>query len=490
MRAVVGWTGVLPLIAAHIQWLSPEANRPHFDSLNNFANPRPCGLPLDNTTKYDLFVVGREYEGGMQINLLSANGSLVERVAPKEEGGEFFDTEGLQEQNRTIKFEVPCAACQLQILKQAKGAEGRLSLRLLCPLSTSSRPAEEGGRRNDETECHSNGEWKPTGCVCDSDHDGENCQLRVDCETDEDCGEEGECREQPNSAVQRVCFCSFGRFGRNCEFESKLNETDRPCFNADGESNGVFLGYGLFDESCYEQTALTPDDFVYSRVVGEELEIILDFGTVSYAAIGWRPADLSVDCRKFPLVLPSSSGDSVTESAFKAPLHPMSCIDLVWGMVVNGSKLHIRDGYSRGDVATPLPDDHLPGGRQSLTAAFGREVAAERTVVMFRRRIASDDPADHSLAGHLFGVFAKGQPHGERKWVVKEALEGEKNRDRVFFRADEFAYHGGKRAVGEITAESPPSTSLHDPNASNSTPRLSSVWSSFLFFLMARLFER
>jgi hypothetical protein len=45
--------------------------------------------------------------------------------------------------------------------------------------------------------------------------------------------------------------------------------------------------------------------------------------------------------------------------------------------------------------------------------------------------------------GRLFGIYAKGQNAGEKRWVVKEALESPQNKDRVFVKPDEFMYHGG-----------------------------------------------
>lgn len=69
-----------------------------------------------------------------------------------------------------------------------------------------------------------------------------------------------------------------------------------------------FVSYGLFDEGCYRQTNLAENDFIYSRVVGTELEIILDFDTVSYVALGWKPVDVDVKCREFPTTTYSENG--------------------------------------------------------------------------------------------------------------------------------------------------------------------------------------
>ncbi|KAI6210558.1 DOMON domain-containing protein [Aphelenchoides besseyi] len=421
---------------------------------------------LDVSANYTTFVVGRSYElnwrqlygheGGMQINLLSNNGSFVETVAPEENFNEqFFDAppSQVQEQTREVKFKHTCRRCQLQILKKAEERSMDFVYFSCSPVDIIDS-IEENARQNDDTECNRNGEWKSEGCVCDDQHVGVACEIKgnlstriskqqflVDCKFNTDCGDNGICRKQENSDISQICFCEFGRFGTNCEKDSAFNKTSDHCFNTAGHNSqdgADYISYGLFDESCYKQTAVTSNDFVYSRVIGNELEVILDFDTVSYAAIGWKPINLTNECRTFPLNSIENGG--FTESAFNAPLHPMSCADVVYAMVIDDTKLHIRDAYSRGDTSTPLPDEHF-NGVNSLSAAFGIQIVG-RTIVMFRRPISTNEPTDHSLNGQLFGIYSKGQKHGERKWITETTLQNAKNRDRVFYREDEFAYHG------------------------------------------------
>lgn len=79
--------------------------------------------------------------------------------------------------------------------------------------------------------------------------------ILVDCKNDSDCNQNGVCREQWNSDKKKVCYCEFGRFGRNCELESKIDQTDE-CFNVNGLSSDRrmdFVSYGLFNEGCYKQ---------------------------------------------------------------------------------------------------------------------------------------------------------------------------------------------------------------------------------------------
>jgi hypothetical protein len=60
-----------------------------------------------------------------------------------------------------------------------------------------------------------------------------------------------------------------------------------------------------------------------------------------------------------------------------------------------------------------------------------------------RNSFAGKEETDHPLGpGQLFGIFAKGQTEGERKWIVSQAFETAANQNRTFYRNDEFTYHG------------------------------------------------
>lgn len=143
-----------------------------------------------------------------------------------------------------------------------------------------------------------------------------NKLFLVDCQSDSDCGESGVCKEQSNSDYKRVCYCKFGQLGRNCEISkiSFLNcqfllasafPSDDSCFNEEylnASTHSGFEMYGLFRRECYRQKQLTEDDSLYSRVLNNNVEIIMDFKTYSYAAIGWRPTNIANECRSTPNV--------------------------------------------------------------------------------------------------------------------------------------------------------------------------------------------
>uniref|UniRef100_A0A0N5ADL1 EGF-like domain-containing protein n=1 Tax=Syphacia muris TaxID=451379 RepID=A0A0N5ADL1_9BILA len=265
-----------------------------------------------------------------------------------------------------------------------------------------------------------------------------------DCSSDDDCQHDGSCVEQTNSLTNRVCYCAYGYYGVNCE----KNDL---CFNYESSLNKSFNNYGLFNADCYKTHTLNEDDRIYTRVVGNELELIMDYKTASWIAVGWRPLEISKFCRLFPDLenirwkrdmetnntsakQPKDNGFLI--SALTAELNPMDCTDIITASVIDG-RLRINDMYSR-DRSTPLVDTWLDG-EESLTAAYGIERDG-RTVVMFRREISEIEPSDHPLGpGKIFVIYAKGQ----------ESMTGDipknnhsKSDLHQHYRNDELNYHG------------------------------------------------
>lgn len=58
--------------------------------------------------------------------------------------------------------------------------------------------------------------------------------------------------------------------------------------------------YGMFDEKCYKQFDIGNGDFIWSRTVKDQAEIIMDYATESYVSLGWRPLQIPKTCRLFP----------------------------------------------------------------------------------------------------------------------------------------------------------------------------------------------
>uniref|UniRef100_A0AC34QB97 Uncharacterized protein n=1 Tax=Panagrolaimus sp. JU765 TaxID=591449 RepID=A0AC34QB97_9BILA len=427
------WILFVPTIFGHVALIYPTARYPPLDFLDTARTLGPCGMPKPTNPIYTDFVVGESYnlswtsshllhKGGVRINLLDASGNKIKQIYP--ENGEWHVNNDL---TVPVVFEVGCDGCVLQIERQALEYGPSYIFRSCADINVVGTVSDENERI-----CSGNGVFRSEndGCNCYKGFAGPACQYRVDCQTDSECGVNGKCVESPHSAIKRSCFCAFGFFGANCETEFKNEEKQDLCFNFENLVDTQpprFEKHGLFDPNCYSKQDLNGQDFIFSRVVGADVEIILDFNTTGWVAIGWRPVDLDTICRLFPDLgvqsrryrqIHDHRESGFVKSAFDAPLHPMDCVDMVSATVIDG-RSKIQDMYSR-DRSTPLLDKYFDG-EFSLTAGFAVERDG-RTIFMFRRNIREIEPSDHPLGpGKIFGIYAK-------------SLDGN----------DDFYYHGSK----------------------------------------------
>ena len=103
---------------------------------------------------------------------------------------------------------------------------------------------------------------------------------------------------------------------------------DQNCFRHVGpspnaEANGN-LRYGLFNPDCYSSKTLNKEetdegDRLHWRLVGNQLEIILDFWTTNphnWIGLGWRPLQIPPSCRLFPQMISSLEKENVKTSGF------------------------------------------------------------------------------------------------------------------------------------------------------------------------------
>uniref|UniRef100_A0A1I8BN16 EGF-like domain-containing protein n=2 Tax=Meloidogyne hapla TaxID=6305 RepID=A0A1I8BN16_MELHA len=268
--------------------------------------------------------------------------------------------------------------------------------------------------------CFGNGIWEDEvssgRCVCSHGFSGQYCQHKDDCADDLECGPNGKCITNGIMRGHKSCFCQFGFFGTNCE-------RNQNCFRHVGpspvaEANGN-LRYGLFNPDCYSSKTLneeeTEEDRLHWRLVGNQLELILDFCTSNlhnWIGIGWRPLQIPLSCRLFPQIISSleqklAKTSGLSREWLEQPLNPMECADMIMGSIREGNLLHIEDLYSR-DMSSPLRDSLLDG-EESLSAAYGLQTG-NRTLLMFRRLISEIEPTDHPLGpGNIFVLYAKGQ---------------------------------------------------------------------------------
>ena len=102
-------------------------------------------------------------------------------------------------------------------------------------------------------------------------------------------------------------------------FGSDPDPEDQNCFRHVGPSPIAAandnLRYGLFNPDCYSSKTLKKEendkeeedyDHLYWRLVGNQLELLLDFWTLtslSWIGLGWRPLQIPSSCRLFPQII-------------------------------------------------------------------------------------------------------------------------------------------------------------------------------------------
>lgn len=124
----------------------------------------------------------------------------------------------------------------------------------------------------------------------------------------------------------------------------------------------------------------------------------------------------------------------------------MDCTDIIIGQV-RGTHSRIRDYYTR-DRSTPRSDTFW-GGTEDISSATGWEENGITTLI-FRRKIYSSDPTDHSLTGSMSVIWARGQEHGMYVHFPKSGLEKEKASIPNFYAQDEIKYHGQSKQRGVL----------------------------------------
>ncbi|MFH4974045.1 hypothetical protein AB6A40_000754 [Gnathostoma spinigerum] len=382
------------LIKSHIVWTYPPARYIPIDFLDKSRTESPCGVPRPQNPVYTDFTVGQAlnvtwrmafpHKGGYRIKLLNSAGEILETIVPENDTG-FSHHNDETVENSYIVFNKPCEHCTLLLERQAL-EWGESYLFHTCA-DINVIPMMESV----EEQCSGRGTWRQGKCHCRHLYSGNVCQYKSDCREDDECLNNGKCVTDLGSMSSKTCYCSFGYFGRNCDRKYEESPTNDECFNYNYPTNeSAYAQYGLFNAKCFKKHTLTNDDVVYSRVIGSDVEIILDYKSNSWIALGWRPTQIDRSCRLFPDLehvrwkretngnsphrmpteiptkrtteptlapvkspeLPKNNG--FFESALLAPLHAMDCTDIVVGSVEDG-RSRINDMYTR-DRSTPLRD--------------------------------------------------------------------------------------------------------------------------------------
>uniref|UniRef100_A0A914ID37 EGF-like domain-containing protein n=1 Tax=Globodera rostochiensis TaxID=31243 RepID=A0A914ID37_GLORO len=451
---------LLPAIVhAHFSLTFPETRYPPFDFLDTQRTVGPCGIPKSDRSFVTKFQTGKpykiswrmamEHKGTFRLRLLDSAGKALDNWVLRPNGTALTQfTDGTSANSVEVQFPSDCRNCTLLMEKEAPELGEQLAEKGCAEVDISAEP---------EKPCLGKGKSVGGHCQCEQGFSGDQCQYRDDCTDDGDCGHGGRCVAGAIHHGQRSCFCPFGFIGTNCERKSGSDPKDSRCFSHGGPLNGSSHSnssqefvYGLFNPNCYSSKELNSDgDRLYWRLVGNQLELLLDFRANSWVSLGWRPLNIPPSCRLFPQIHAASEGggrhgqdglqtSGFAKAALDSPLHPMDCSDVIMASVLEGTDLlHIADMYSR-DRSSPLRDAWLDG-EDSLSAAYG--LASDgRMVVMFRRMVPEIEPTDHPLGpGKLFLIWAKGQ--------------SKKHKDKGFYSDGQWKYHGDGGGRGHLQLE-------------------------------------
>lgn len=123
----------------------------------------------------------------------------------------------------------------------------------------------------------------------------------------------------------------------------------------------------------------------------------------------------------------------------------MDCTDIIIGSARNSTS-RVWDYYTR-DRSTPRTDEFY-GGQFDLTGATGFEKDGVTTII-FRRKLVSKDPTDHSIVDDLMSViWARGQEPGKYVHSPPSGVEKDMASMKDFYQPDELKYHGHKMQRG------------------------------------------
>jgi len=402
----------------HVGLKYPKARKFDLDFLDSYrtsdgeGTSKDCGMPEGTertvleagSTLNVTWSLGYAHKGGYKIELI--NGTQSKLLAPDVEGQQWVTGDALFAQYHVVTLpDIACDKCFLRLQRQASEWAEDYVFRSCADVTLVQQSSYK-------EECSGHGTLTagPPGaaCQCQKLYTGNRCQYKVLCDTDEDCNGskgQGACVETDNAIYSdRKCFCAAGWFGDACEKQSDFTSHK-------------------FNKSAYIRTQLETHKKapkLHWIIEDGELEMIVEATTTSWVAVGWRPADLSIACQKFPREAVPPRGQQI---------HPMDCTDMVIGMARDGRGF-VADYYTR-DRSTPNRDAFW-GGEDDLRSGLVYE-ANGTTTLMFRKSIKGG-VADQSFGGQMHFIWATGQ-------------------DKGFYKADQLKYHGPNR--GHLTLNFP-----------------------------------
>ncbi|XP_059615678.1 uncharacterized protein LOC132261124 isoform X2 [Phlebotomus argentipes] len=541
-------------VNGHVALTFPPARKYDLDFLDNSRTKGPCGMPkgdlrtslLSGSTFNVTWHLAYPHRGGFQIQLLDELERPVLDLTPSVNGSKFVSTDAtIQQFQVRLPSDYVCQNCSIRLLRQAN--EWVDWYRFWSCADVDIVP-----RKDFKETCSGHGKHFPGRCKCDKFYYGDRCQYKDECLVDQDCGNQGKCIDLEGTSLPRKqCYCNFGWFGPGCNKKSPIKVLD-------------------LDYSLYQTKELSKDYRIHWRVLKEqkELEVIIKVNGTSWVGLGWRPRDLTAECRNFPKIgdkfeaeprsesepepksesepepksesepepksesepepksesepepksesepepksesEPEPKSESEPEPEIKTPsvvsskskrvvandettnkegitlstsvsyrvssksgrrkratanpepepgkpkldkwtptqdFKGMDCTDIIIGSA-RGNASRVLDYYTR-DRSTPRLDSFW-GGKFDLTAATGFEQDGVTTIA-FRRKLAANEPSDHTIVDDLMSViWARGQEPGRYVHSPLSGLETEMASVPDFYKPDELKYHGGKMQRG------------------------------------------
>ncbi|XP_050401897.1 uncharacterized protein LOC130010296 [Patella vulgata] len=296
----VGYAG------GHVRLIYPPARKYARDFMDNIRTPGPCGIPSALGPKTSLlagstisvnFHLAYPHRGGYFLEIMNNDTNAIYRHP-----GTGFISESdttSRSQSFTLPNE-PCSDCTLRLVREAAEWGGSCGKKYLF---WSCADVDIVAANEFNEDCSGHGTWTNNACQCDSTHEGDKCQHKVECKTDANCENNGRCitiATTPNPVKQ--CYCQPGWFGQTCQTPSTVTNA-------------------TIDYTQYKEREMSPGFKLFYRTIPaeSEIEMVLKVNTNSWVAIGWRPQTLQSGCQLFPNI-PGLVGTAVPTSEPEA--HP------------------------------------------------------------------------------------------------------------------------------------------------------------------------
>uniref|UniRef100_A0A915IMZ1 Uncharacterized protein n=1 Tax=Romanomermis culicivorax TaxID=13658 RepID=A0A915IMZ1_ROMCU len=307
-------------VTCHVRLTFPQARYPPLDFLDNARTTPPCGVPKPppelgirtslkaGSTFNVTWSLAYPHQGGFRIEILDSDDQVRHVLTPEKQHYTGEDNPTAHIYQVTLPRE-ECENCAIRLMRQAAEWSEGYQFWSCADVNILIDPKEK---------CSHHGKFENDRCQCDKLFSGPFCQYEEECSIDDDCGgiSRGKCQElESNSYPTRVCFCQPGYFGPKCLEESPLKTVN-------------------FDPTLYESKAFGEEqqNKLFWRILEEssEIEMIMQYPSHTWIALGWKPEHLSAQCADLHTIIekyynhyPISSGKSTNEAERKVLPKPV-----------------------------------------------------------------------------------------------------------------------------------------------------------------------